>query len=156
MGVPWEFASTTTLVVLEEATQVCDGPQSWEGGQPPQVCPHPSLPQVFPLQVEAQLTPADPADPPPVPPWALLPAKPLELPPVPPLPPCPMVPAEPVGELPAPVRVAQPISAHSAATAVNASFKEPSNLGWSSIGCQREPKHCTKQIERGGSSSPEA
>jgi hypothetical protein len=26
-----------------------------------------------------------------------------------------------------------------------------SNLEWSSIGCQREPKHCIKQIELGGS-----
>ena len=171
MGVPWEFASTTTLVVLEEATQVCDGPQSWEGGQPPQVCPQPSPPQVFPLQLEMQPTPAsgalpvdppgapvppevppDPADPPPVPPVPVLPATPLEPPPLPPLLPCPKVPAEPVGVvLPAPVRVAQPISAHSAAIAVSASFKVLSNLEWSSMVGPREPEHCTKQIESGGS-----
>src|SRR6185312_669931 len=75
MAVSWELASTTTLVVLAEATQVCAGPQSCEGGHPPQVCPQPSSPQVFPMQSEVQLTPADPPDGP-------LPPVPGEVPPV--------------------------------------------------------------------------
>ena len=47
------------LVVLVDATQVCAGPQSWEGGHPPQVPWQPSLPQVFPVQLAAQAPPED-------------------------------------------------------------------------------------------------
>ena len=41
------------LVVVEGALHVCKGLQSSEGGQPPQVPPQPSLPQVFPEQFGA-------------------------------------------------------------------------------------------------------
>jgi hypothetical protein len=47
------------LVVLGDATQVCAGPQSWEGGQPPQVPWQPSSPQVFPVQLGVQAAPED-------------------------------------------------------------------------------------------------
>jgi hypothetical protein len=52
------------LVVLEEAVHVCEAPHSWEGGQPPQVPPHPSSPQVLPVQSGVQLRapPEDPDD----------------------------------------------------------------------------------------------
>ena len=110
MGVSWDFASTTTLVVLEDATQVCEDPQSWDGGQPPQVCPQPSSPHVFPLQLGVQLTPpsgAAPVDPP------------EAVPPVPPLPPEtppePTTPPAPVGDVAA-VFVPQPRMAQSATT----------------------------------------
>ena len=94
MGVSWELASTTTLVVLEEATQVCEGPQSCEGGHPPQVCPHPSSPHVLLVQLEAHATPPDP-------PEAGVPPDPLDVPPVPPAPP-PVPPAAPPVPLVAP------------------------------------------------------
>src|SRR5947207_15557060 len=55
MGVPWDLASTTMEVVLGDATQVFAGPQSWDGGQPPQVPPQPSSPQVSPVQLGLQL-----------------------------------------------------------------------------------------------------
>lgn len=42
------------LVGLDEATHVCAGPQSCEGGQPPQVPLQPSSPQVFPVQLAWQ------------------------------------------------------------------------------------------------------
>ncbi len=56
MTVPWDFASTTMLVVLEDATQVWAEPQSWEGGHPPQVPWQPSSPQVFAVQSGVQAT----------------------------------------------------------------------------------------------------
>jgi hypothetical protein len=59
MTVPWDFGSTTMLVVLGDATHVCAGPQSCEGGQPPQVPWHPSSPQVFPVQFGVQAPPED-------------------------------------------------------------------------------------------------
>jgi hypothetical protein len=49
------------LVVLEGATQVCEAPHSWEGGQPPHVPPQPSSPQVLPVHVAVQLE-APPSD----------------------------------------------------------------------------------------------
>src|SRR5579885_641948 len=104
MGVSCELATTTMLLVLDEATQVCAGPQSCDGAQPPHVCPHPSSPQVFPVQLGVQLAvvpplPIDPPDawlppaPPAIPPLpvATPPAPPLPLPPVP-LPPAPPLP----------------------------------------------------------------
>ncbi len=63
MGVPWDFASTEMLVVLEGVTQVCEEPQSLEGGHPPQVPPQPSLPHVFPVQSELHAVPPSDADP---------------------------------------------------------------------------------------------
>src|ERR1700677_952695 len=50
MGVFCESASTVTVAVPLGATQVCVDPQSCDGGQPPQVPPPPSSPQVFPVQ----------------------------------------------------------------------------------------------------------
>jgi len=44
-----------TLAVPLGATQVCAGPQSCDGGQPPQVPPQPLSPQVFPVQSVWQL-----------------------------------------------------------------------------------------------------
>jgi hypothetical protein len=41
--------------------QVCAGPQSCDGGQPPQVPPQPSSPQVFPVQSDWQLVVAPPS-----------------------------------------------------------------------------------------------
>jgi hypothetical protein len=38
------------LVVLGDAMQVCDGPQSCDGGHPPHVPAQPSSPQLFPVQ----------------------------------------------------------------------------------------------------------
>jgi hypothetical protein len=55
MTVPWDFVSTTMLVVLEDATQVWAEPQSWDGGHPPQVPWQPSSPQVFAVQSGVQL-----------------------------------------------------------------------------------------------------
>jgi hypothetical protein len=133
MGVPWELASTTTPVAIDGATQVCDVPQSCEGGQPPQVCPQPSSPQVFPLQLEVQLTPPPPLALPPepplpvVPPVPTTPEPPLLTPPAPPKPPvlwppepeppCPTAPAVPecVG-LAAPFGALQPPRVHAAPT----------------------------------------
>jgi hypothetical protein len=59
MTVPWDVGSTTMLVVLGDATQVFAGPQSWEGGHPPQVPWHPSSPHVFPAQFGVQVPPED-------------------------------------------------------------------------------------------------
>jgi hypothetical protein len=58
-----ESASTVTLAVPFGATQVCAGPQSCDGEQPPQVPPQPSPPQVFPAQSAWQLFVAPPSAP---------------------------------------------------------------------------------------------
>src|SRR5690348_1764043 len=103
MGVSCDVASTTTLVVLEGETQVCDGPQSCEGGHPPQVCPHPSSPHVLLAQLEAQATPpSGPA--PPDPPEAAAPP----LPDLPPAPAAPPLPADAPATPPAPPRPLPP------------------------------------------------
>src|SRR6185312_602541 len=96
MGVSCDFASTTMLDVLEDATHVWAEPQSWDGGQPPHVCPQPSSPQVLALQFGVQLAPLPPVGVDPPEPLTTLPPEP-ELPPEP-LPPCPvlLVPPEPV------------------------------------------------------------
>jgi hypothetical protein len=62
--------------------QVPEGPQSWEGGQPPQVPPQPSSPQVFAVQLALlQLVAGPPSE---VPPEDELPDEPSGVP-VPPL-----------------------------------------------------------------------
>ena len=53
-----ELTSTTMLVELVLAAHVWVDEQSSDGGQPPQVPPQPSLPQVFPVQSGAH--PVDP------------------------------------------------------------------------------------------------
>jgi hypothetical protein len=100
--VPWDLASTTMVLVLGGVTQVCAGPQSWEGGQPPQVLPQPSLPQVFPVQSGLQLVGVPESAPPPE--DELVDAPLLEdAPLLDELWPCPPVPPLPPADVPAPI-----------------------------------------------------
>ena len=97
MTVPWDRASTTMLDELEGAMQVPDVPQSCEGGQPPQVPPQASSPQVLPAQLDLQPGAG--------PPSAVLPDdEPPDAPSGDPVPPLdePVLPEEPPDDPPAP------------------------------------------------------